>query len=242
LLETALIPPSQWLLPKVASFMRKRKSTEPLPDAPVSEQQMDRDEAVTRLRVLVGKDLRPLADKYGVTVWKVGKKNKGWAGHVIERYLGLPINSAQSPNFGSWELKMVPLKRAKSGTIVVKETMAITMIDPVNVAQKPFADSHLLAKLQKIVVCARMFESQQETSTLLVSVATFDLDDKNLYAQVEADYELVRDAIRTGGFESLTGKMGVYVQPRTKGPGHGSTSRAFYARKNLVGRILGIVS
>jgi DNA mismatch repair protein MutH len=116
------------------------------------------------------------------------------------------------------------------------------MIDPVNVAQKPFADSHLLAKLQKIVVCARMFESQQETSTLLVSVATFDLDDKNLYAQVEADYELVRDAIRTGGFESLTGKMGVYVQPRTKGPGHGSTSRAFYARKNLVGRILGIVS
>jgi hypothetical protein len=35
--------------------------------------------------------------------------------------------------------------------------------------------------------------------------------------------------------------MGVLVQPRTKGPGHGSTSRAFYARARLVGRILGLV-
>ena len=50
----------------------------------------------------------------------------------------------------------------------------------------------------------------------------------------------VRDAIRTSGFESLTGKMGVLVQPRTKGPGHGSRSRAFYARKALVARILAL--
>jgi len=33
--------------------------------------------------------------------------------------------------------------------------------------------------------------------------------------------------------------MGVLVQPRTKGPGHGSTSRAFYARKIFVAHILG---
>jgi len=45
------------------------------------------------------------------------KKNKGWAGHVLERYLGLPINSAQSPNFGSWELKIVPLNRLANGTV-----------------------------------------------------------------------------------------------------------------------------
>jgi len=37
----------------------------------------------------------------------------------------------------------------------------------------------------------------------------------------------------------LTGRMGVLVQPRTKGSGHGSTTRAFYARKELVKIILG---
>ena len=184
---------------------------------------MDRQEAVARLKMLEGQDLRALADGYGLTVWKEGKKNKGWAGHTLERYLGLPLNSAQSPNFGSWELKLVPLKRTKTGRITVKETMAITMIDAVNVLQKSFGESHLLAKLQKIVVCARMFESVEDASAVLVRVATFDLDDPAVFEQVKRDYDLVRETIRTRGFDALTGKMGVLVQPRTKGPGHGST-------------------
>ena len=44
----------------------------------------------------------------------------------------------------------------------------------------------------------------------------------------------------TKGFEHLTGAMGILVQPRTKGSGHGSTSRAFYARTQFVAEILGI--
>jgi len=66
---------------------------------------LERLEATEKLKSLVGLDLRPLADTHQVTVWKDGKKNKGWAEHTLERFLGLPINSAQSPNFGSWELK-----------------------------------------------------------------------------------------------------------------------------------------
>ena len=42
------------------------------------------------------------------------------------------------------------------------------------------------------------------------------------------------------GFEYLTGAMGAFVQPRTKGPGHGSTSRAFYARTKFVKMILNL--
>ena len=201
---------------------------------------MERDAAIITLKLLEGRDLRILADKHCITVWKGDKKNKGWAGHVLERHLGLPINSSQSPNFGSWELKVVPLKTLANGKIVVKETMAITMIDPVNVLQKPFEESHLLAKLQKAVVCARMFESQQELTTLLVKVATFDLGNSEIYEQVRADYEETRETIRSKGFQALTGAMGVLVQPRTKGAGHGSTSRAFYARTGFVAKILGL--
>jgi len=201
---------------------------------------MERTEAIKKLKELEGKDLRRLADRYNVTVWKEGKLNKGWAGHVIERYLGLPLNSAQSPNFGSWELKIVPLKQLKTGEVVVKETMAITMIDPVNVLQCKFEESHLLTKLRRIVVCARMFESKEERSSLLVKVSTFDLDNPTTYNQVKADYDLVQETIKTTGFHSLTGKMGVFVQPRTKGAGHGTTSRAFYARKAFVSHILGL--
>ncbi|NLA41218.1 MAG: hypothetical protein GX874_07385 [Smithella sp.] len=201
---------------------------------------MERDIAIKKLEELEGSDLVPLASKYDVTIWKENKKNKGWAGHVLERYLGLPINSAQSPNFGSWELKIVPLKKLANERIAVKETMAITMIDPYNVAHTPFEQSHLLVKLKKVVVCARLFESQKEERTLLVRVASFDLSDKIIYEQVRRDYEETRNCIIKKGFEYLTGSMGTLVQPRTKGAGHGSTSRAFYARTSFVAKILGI--
>lgn len=201
---------------------------------------MERDQAVARLRKLEGRDLTNLAKKFGITVWKAGKINKGWAGHTMERYLGLPLNSAQAPNFGSWELKIVPLKRLRDGTLAVKETMAITMIDPVNVLQKPFEDSHLLTKLSKAVVCARIFESKAERSSLLYKVSVFDLSEPDIYEQVKRDYEDVRETIRRSGFQALSGSMGVLVQPRTKGAGHGSTSRAFYARTTFVTHILGL--
>ena len=200
---------------------------------------MNREDALQQLSTLVGKDLRPFADNYKITVWLDDHKNKGWAGHTIERFLGLPLNSAQSPDFGSWELKVVPLVATKTGSLRVKETMAITMIDPYEVAEKPFEQSHLLNKLQKIVVVARIFESQRDERSLVHSVAPFDLDDEVIYQQVKADYELVRLAIRTEGFHSLTGKMGIRVQPRTKGAGHGSSSRAFYARTSFVAHLLG---
>src|ERR1700680_3594375 len=109
---------------------------------------MDRSEALALLGTLVGSDLVGLGNKYGVTIWKGSRINKGWAGHTIERHLGLPLNSSRSPNFGSWELKVIPVRASPDGTFKVKETMAITMIDPVEVAAKEFQNSHLFMKLR----------------------------------------------------------------------------------------------
>ena len=201
---------------------------------------MDRADALARLKVLVGCDLVDLGTKSGVTIWKGDRINKGWAGHTIERHLGLALNSSRSPNFGSWELKVVPVRVCPDGTYRVKETMAITMIDPVEVAAKEFPQSHLFTKLQRMIVVARVFETVAERRSLCQMVAEFDLGNRDLYQQIKADYDLVRSVIRAKGFHYLSGSMGVLVQPRTKGPGHGSTSRAFYARARLVATILGI--
>jgi len=201
---------------------------------------MDRAEALARLKVLVGCDLVDLGTTSGVTIWKGERFNKGWAGHTIERHLGLALNSSRAPNFGSWELKVVPVKVLPNGAFKVKETMAITMIDPVEVAAKEFPESHLFAKLERMIVVARVFESVAERRSLCHLVAEFDLGNQDLYQQIKADYDLVREVIRAKGFHYLSGSMGVLVQPRTKGPGHGSTSRAFYARARLVAKILGL--
>ena len=86
---------------------------------------------------------------------------------------------------------------------------------------------------------ARVFESKAENQSLFHSVTSFDLDNPEIYEQVKADYNFIREIIRTRGFSSLSGKMGTLIQPRTKGKGHGSISRAFYARTSFVKHILG---
>ena len=48
---------------------------------------MERDEAILRLQELIGRDLVDVAREHDVNIWKDGKKNKGWAGHTIERFL-----------------------------------------------------------------------------------------------------------------------------------------------------------
>ncbi|MFL6228775.1 MAG: MvaI/BcnI family restriction endonuclease [Pyrinomonadaceae bacterium] len=199
---------------------------------------LDRDEAVRRLNLLVGRDLRALADEYGVAVWKQGRKDKGWAGQLLERYLGLKQNSRQEPDFGTWDLKLVSLRADSAGSLRVKESMAITMLEPAEVVSNRFEDSHLYDKLRSLVVVARVFESEEDARSLLHSVAKFDLDDPTVFRQVRDDYDLIRETIHARGADALSGDLGVLVQTRTKGRGHGSTSRAFYARAAFIARML----
>ncbi len=114
--------------------------------------------------------------------------------------------------------------------------MAITMIDSVHVVTTPFEHSHLLTKLRKAVLVARIVGDDVMSPSPIHAVVTLDLTGA-AYTIVERDYELVRECIADSrrGFDALTGRMGTYIQPRTKGTGHGSTSRAFYARKCFLG-------
>lgn len=190
---------------------------------------MERSTAILKLNTLKGQVLQELAPQYGVTIKTAkGTTNKGWAGHICEGYLGLPINSSQKPDFGDWELKSIPIKTLKSGKQSFKETMAVTMIDPTDVLNTSFEESHLLTKLQKMVVVARTYGKSNDDPSEFLSATSFDLTDE-LYEEVKSDYELVQSIIKNKGFSSLTGKMGKYIQPRTKGS-KGSKTRAFYAR------------
>lgn len=194
-------------------------------------------QAIENLKKYIGQDLRVLAPKYGITTFETGRQNKGWKGLVLERLAGLTNNNSKAPNGLSFELKSVSFYKVE-GVLVPKETMAITMINPQELLEHSFWESHCWYKLKAIVFCAVRWNGFNAESAELIDVTSFDfLENDNIIKEIAEDYEFIRQKLKSQGFSSLTGKDGKWIQARTKGAGHGSTSRAFYARKDLVKKI-----
>lgn len=196
-----------------------------------------RPRALTQLRRLVGRDLRDLANRYAIPTHQDGRLNKGWAGQTLERHLGAALNSRQQPDFHDWELKGVSLTVDATGMPRAKETMAITMFNPVDVIATPFAQSHLRLKLRRMLVVGWVADANQAASATIVCAEAFNLS-PSMEALVKADYDRIRGLLRVYGPDVVTGRVGEWVQARPKGPGRGSTSRAFYARQRLIDLIL----
>ncbi len=197
-----------------------------------------RQTAVSNLQKFIDVDLFQHASNLGIEPIINGKLNKGWKGIVLERLAGLDNNNAQAPNGLGFELKSTAYYQVR-GTWRPKETMAITMIKPEVLIATPFYESHCWEKLKSIVFCAVSWHGHFNTEARLLRITSFDfLDNRRLLDEIEADYELIREKCLTKGFSALTGSDGKWIQSRTKGPGHGSISRAFFARKALLNEIL----
>ena len=209
---------------------------------------MERDEALEQLRSLEGRCLVELAGQLGQQIFHERELdgatrrtlNKGWAGLTLERALGLSVNSRREPNGGSWELKQVSLKTLRTGEITAKETMQITMFDRAHILEHAFEDSHVIHKIGRMIVVARLYTGRDETHSPIIAVTAADISlaQALIYEQIRQDYETMRAHLRAGG--TPASRMGTLIQSRTKGAGHGSVSRAWYARTRLVNLLLGI--
>jgi len=209
-----------------------------------------RTNAIKNLKKYLGQDLRNLALGYGITTYETGRQNKGWKGQVLERLAGLENNVARAPNGLSYELKSVSFREVNN-TLVPKETMAITMINPAELINTDFFDSHCWAKLKSIVFCAVMWHGTNSKSAELLKVTSLDFaEDDQIIKEIKDDYDFIRAKLIEHGFDSLTGRDGKWIQARTKGTGgvnprtgeRRPRTRAFYARKGLVQKIFEIAS
>lgn len=194
--------------------------------------------AIQNLEKFIGADLAELSKEFNITTYIEEKQNKGWKGLTLERLAGLTNDNKQAPNGLGFELKSTAFYQVK-GVLTPKETMAITMINPKNLVSTPFFESHCWEKLKSIVFCAVTWNGKHNPKSELLKIQSFDfLEDDNIISEIQADYEFIRNKCATQGFTALTGKDGKWIQARTKGAGHGSISRAFYARKGLIKEIM----
>jgi DNA mismatch repair protein MutH len=201
-----------------------------------------RKQAIENLKRFTGQDLAELAKSQCITTYETGRQNKGWKGLVLEKLAGLQTNISKAPNGLSYEIKSVSFYYVK-GKLTPKETMAITMINPKELKDQTFFESHCWNKLKSMVFCAVMWHGKNSTKAELLQVTSLDFTQSDdIIREIEADYEFIRNKLIRQGFGSLTGRDGKWIQARTKGSGHGSISRAFYARKSLVSKIFELSS
>lgn len=155
-------------------------------------------------------------------------KNKGGVGHFLEDLLEIP-HSPNPLDCSDGEVKSVPVKKLKSGKLVYKETIAVTMLCPNELKTQDFKSSKCSQKLNRMLIVPYYRDGDKIRFMTAKIVETGNDEFVDLYSVIEADYNQIRNEyIETDILRSVTGKV---LQNRTKGKGHGSTSRAFYLRK-----------
>lgn len=159
--------------------------------------------------------------------------NKGLVGLTLEDLLGIP-HSSKCLDCSDGEVKATEFVFKKgtttnaAHTLQPKETVAVTMVDKAALLTTPFRNSRVYEKLRNVLFVVYVREPD---GTVLFHSHTRFGEDHPLFAALETDYETIRSEAAKGRYCS---RIGVYMQTRTKGPGHGSTSRGFYLKKELL--------
>lgn len=153
--------------------------------------------------------------------------NKGLTGFLLEKYAGIPTSS-DCLDCVDGEVKSFPVKINKKGDYVPKETIAITMLNRELLKANEWEDSRCAKKMERILYIPYYREGDHITIGNLLVVNSHDPAMTQVFQQIKDDYSLIRKLFNET--ETLTSSTGKYLQNRTKGPGHGSVSRAFYLR------------
>lgn len=156
--------------------------------------------------------------------------NKGCVGILMEKLAGIPQTS-NIVDCADGEVKSFPLKMSR-GTIVPKETVAVTMVQPESLLTVPFSESNAYKKLARTLYLPLLRDGDMVTLQTPV-LHTID-PGSPLFLVLEGDYNAICAAYRETNTLVGSTRLGQYLQTRTKGAGHGSTSRAFYLRTGFL--------
>jgi DNA mismatch repair protein MutH len=162
-------------------------------------------------------------------------KNKGKPGHFLEDLLGIP-HSSDCIDCLDGEVKTFPVKLLKNGKYVPKETIAVTMLNKDELATNNFISSKCYKKLSKLLLVP-YYRTGDNIKYLTPKLIDKDSNDFiEIYKILESDYnQIQKKYLDDGNFSSSNGTL---LQNRPKGKGHGSTTRAFYLRKEFMKRCM----
>lgn len=181
-------------------------------------------ELLSRCRALAGKSLGQVADELNIAVPASRSRAKGWAGQLIECYLGATAASQPEPDFRTLgiELKTIPVNRrgrAKESTFVCMAPMKV-------LSGMRWPDSTVKHKLERVLWIP--IEADPDILPANSRVGNGFLWSPSQYQLhvLEQDWQELIEMICFGEFDKISAKHGEYLQIRPKAASSDSLARA----------------
>lgn len=151
-------------------------------------------------------------------------KNKGKLGNLIEEfYFYYKPNSRSEADFpeANIELKVTPYLKTKDGKLKAKERLVIGMIPNNEPIEKDFEKSHILKKLQIILLILYFYDKKKDKLNYKIDyVKLFSILGKSCEKDLEVikkDYKIIVDKIISGNAHKLSEGDTNYLGACTKG-------------------------
>jgi DNA mismatch repair endonuclease MutH len=163
-------------------------------------------------------------------------RTKGIVGRIYEDAFGIPANSISGPDFpgAGIELKSVPILLVK-GEARAKERISIGMIDFAALAMETWDTANIRKKLDRILMIFYGWEPLQPIARFKTLAAGIWSPDESTVGTIRADWERIRDLAAAGRRHEVSESLSSILGAATKGPGHGSQSRAWSLKQPFVG-------
>jgi DNA mismatch repair endonuclease MutH len=143
-------------------------------------------------------------------------RSKAQVGYVVESFFGIPANARPEADFplAKVELKVVPLRRTRSG-FVAKERTVISMIDYNKIVEEVWSDARIREKLQILFVFFEHLEGQPKEAFPILEVNLW-VPDQRALELLRSDWSRIRDKVRHGLAHELTESDGRIMGASTK--------------------------
>ncbi|UWS34198.1 DNA mismatch repair endonuclease MutH [Erwinia pyrifoliae] len=172
------------------------------------------DELLARASALAGYTLGELALRIGLPVPRDLKRDKGWVGLLLERYLGANAGSKPQQDFAEIgvELKTIPVDAAGRPL----ETTFVCVAPLTGNSGVTWHNSHVRYKLARVLWVPVEGERSIELVQRRVGAALLWSPNADEERQLQSDWEELMDMIVLGKVDQITARHGEVLQIRPK--------------------------
>ena len=163
---------------------------------------------------------------------------KAVVGHAVESYFQIKPNPRHEPDFvgAGIELKSVPIQRTKVEARA-KERVSLGMIDWSSLRSETWATASARQKLERLLLVFYEWIPLRPMGQFQILAARIWTPDPVTLEAIEHDWSTIRELEIRGRREEVSESLTKLLGAATKGPGHGSTSRAWSLKQPFVGWI-----